>query len=50
MREFDIPVARALGMSQGLYESVVTGPVQFPGDGFKADIGHRSPPINVLKY
>ena len=44
MREFDIAVARALGVAQGLDERVVAGPVQFPGDGFKADIGHRTPP------
>ena len=49
VREFDIPVARALGVSQGLYERVIAGPVQFSGYGFKADIGHGSPPINVFK-
>ena len=50
LKRRDIPVAGALGVPQGLNECVVSGPVQLAGHRFKADIGHRLPPINVLKY
>ena len=50
VREFDIAVARALGVPQGLDECVVAGPIQFSGYGFKADVGHGSPPkITIFK-
>ena len=40
VRQFDVAIAGALGVAQGPDEGVVADPVQFPGYGFKADIGH----------
>jgi hypothetical protein len=40
VRQLDIAIAGALGMPQGPDEGVVADPVQLPGYGFKADIGH----------
>ena len=40
MGEFDIAIAGALGVPQGLYEGFVADAVQFPGYCFKADVGH----------
>ena len=46
VRELDIAVAGALGLPQRLHEGFVADPVELAGDGLKADIGHRLPPVD----
>src|SRR5690625_1706715 len=45
VRQFDICIARALGLAQRLNETVITQPVELAGDCLEADIGHRKTPL-----
>ena len=49
MRELDVAVAGALGVPQGLDEGLVSDPVQLPGYGLEADVGHDDPPCAVAR-
>ena len=43
VREFDIAIARALGLAQRLNEGVVADPVQLASDRLKTNVRHSLP-------
>src|SRR6476659_10870923 len=44
VRELDVAIARALGMSKRLYERVIAQSIKLASDRFETDIGHHCSP------